>query len=458
MSEVKVNKISPRSGTDVALGDSGDSFNVPSGAAIAVTGDLKSSTLKDSAGAVVISKSGTTVTLGASGDTVSLAGGATQSGFGRTGTVDWQTDSIKTGTFTAVNGEGYFINTSGGVSTMTLPSSPSAGAIVSCKDYSYSFGTNSLTVDRNGSPIGGDTGTNPTFTTNGTALTFIYVDGTRGWLVINQSTNTTEADSIPTGGTTVESGGYRYHIFTSSGDFIIPTGQTHTVEYVIIAGGGGGGTGGGGAGGMQDSSASLTAATYPVVVGDGGATGGPGTQGSDSSFNSVTSTGGGGGGGGGNATTGGSGGGGHGGWSPVATPGQAGTPGQGNAGGAGSGSPGSYATGGGGGGKGSTGGGGGGSGGSGGSGGAGDNSFSTWASATSTGDGGYYAGGGGGGGYAPTSNPGGSGGAGGGGDGGGSNNGGSATAAVANTGGGGGGSYGTATAGAAGIVLLRYSI
>ena len=32
MSEVKVNKISPRSGTDVQLGDSGDTITVPSGA------------------------------------------------------------------------------------------------------------------------------------------------------------------------------------------------------------------------------------------------------------------------------------------------------------------------------------------------------------------------------------------------------------------------------------------
>ena len=53
---------------------------------------------------------GTTLTLGASGDTVTLASGASQSGFGRTGTVDWQT-SIKTSTFTAANGEGYFVNT-----------------------------------------------------------------------------------------------------------------------------------------------------------------------------------------------------------------------------------------------------------------------------------------------------------------------------------------------------------
>ena len=34
MSEVKVNKISPRSGTTVTLGDSGDTFTIPSGATI----------------------------------------------------------------------------------------------------------------------------------------------------------------------------------------------------------------------------------------------------------------------------------------------------------------------------------------------------------------------------------------------------------------------------------------
>jgi hypothetical protein len=34
MSELKVNKISPRSGTDVTLGDSGDTFTIPSGATL----------------------------------------------------------------------------------------------------------------------------------------------------------------------------------------------------------------------------------------------------------------------------------------------------------------------------------------------------------------------------------------------------------------------------------------
>ena len=36
MSEVKVNKISPRSGTDLTLGDSGDTFTVPSGGTLTV--------------------------------------------------------------------------------------------------------------------------------------------------------------------------------------------------------------------------------------------------------------------------------------------------------------------------------------------------------------------------------------------------------------------------------------
>ena len=57
-------------------------------------------------------QSGSTLTLGGSGTAVTLACGATQTGFGRTGTVDWQTGSIKTATFTAANGEGYFADTS----------------------------------------------------------------------------------------------------------------------------------------------------------------------------------------------------------------------------------------------------------------------------------------------------------------------------------------------------------
>ena len=51
---------------------------------------------------------GTTLTLGASGDTVTLGSGASQSGFGRTGTVDWDT-TPKTATFSAVSGDGFSV-------------------------------------------------------------------------------------------------------------------------------------------------------------------------------------------------------------------------------------------------------------------------------------------------------------------------------------------------------------
>ena len=60
-------------------------------------------------------QSGSTLTLGGSGTAVTLGTGATQSGFGRTGTVDWQT-AIKTGDFTAVNPAVFAV-----VSQLTVP-------------------------------------------------------------------------------------------------------------------------------------------------------------------------------------------------------------------------------------------------------------------------------------------------------------------------------------------------
>ena len=67
---------------------------------------------------------GTTLTLGESGDTVTLGSGASQSGFGRTGTVDWIT-TVQTSGFTAANGKGYFVNTTSGAITCLLYTSPS---------------------------------------------------------------------------------------------------------------------------------------------------------------------------------------------------------------------------------------------------------------------------------------------------------------------------------------------
>ena len=42
--------------------------------------------------------------------------------------------------------EGYFLNTTGGAITVTLPASPSAGNVVAVKDYARTFGTNAFNL------------------------------------------------------------------------------------------------------------------------------------------------------------------------------------------------------------------------------------------------------------------------------------------------------------------------
>ena len=105
-----------------------------------MTSTVKVNNVQASDGGNIINQCGTTITLGASGDTIALASGASQTGFGRTGTVDWQTGSIKTSTFTAANGEGYFADTSSGAFVMNLPAG-TAGNIVSVVDYTNTFQT-----------------------------------------------------------------------------------------------------------------------------------------------------------------------------------------------------------------------------------------------------------------------------------------------------------------------------
>ena len=114
-----------------------------------MTSTIKVNNIQNQCGANIINESSNTITLGASGDNIALASGATQTGFGRTGTVDWITTPKTTGTFTAVSGEGYFLNTSGGVITANLPAGV-AGAIVSFADYAGTWQTSNVTVVPNG--------------------------------------------------------------------------------------------------------------------------------------------------------------------------------------------------------------------------------------------------------------------------------------------------------------------
>ena len=98
------------------------------------------------------------------------------------GGTSWQ--AVKTSTFTAVAGEGYFINTTAGAIEMDLPAG-NIGDEVSFIDYAGTFDTNALTIDQNGSEkIAGST--DPlTVSTERAANTLVYVDSTQGWLLKN---------------------------------------------------------------------------------------------------------------------------------------------------------------------------------------------------------------------------------------------------------------------------------
>ena len=71
-------------------------------------------------------------TLGGSGTTVQLGSGASQTGFGEQVLLIGK-HAIKTTDFTAANGKGYFVNTSGGTITVTLPSSPHQALEIWCQ-------------------------------------------------------------------------------------------------------------------------------------------------------------------------------------------------------------------------------------------------------------------------------------------------------------------------------------
>ena len=298
MSEIKVNKVSPRTncGT-VTLGDSGDTITIPSGVTITNSGNA--------------------------------------SGFGSTGEVSWNT-TVKTTTFTATSGEGYFCNTTSGGFTVNLPAG-TAGNSFAVADYTNTFGTDNLTITPNGSQKIGGIAASVVLGTEGQSAYFVYIDDTEGWKnVIDSTSNLTGNPYISaTGGCITTSGNCKIHTFLSPGTFAVSAiaqcATNNLVSYMVVAGGGGGGgdygsasaAGGGGAGGFRElvspsapysasplegyptpgNRITVTATPYPIQVGGGGPGGNAppspdqtGIQGTPSIFSCIVSTGGGGGG------------------------------------------------------------------------------------------------------------------------------------------------------------------
>ena len=289
MAELKVDKILPATGSSIALGESGKTVIIPSGA-----------TLDASAASVFVS------------DTA----------------VDY-CSSLKTSPFTASASRGYFINTGSAV-TVTLPSSPSVGDQVIVIDATGNASSNNITLDRNGSKIKGGC-INADLQTDRVGVRIVYSGSSQGWVTATSANETAPALVTAqyisaSGGTETTSGNFKIHTFTGDGTFTVSAGGnaggSNTVSYVVVAGGGatiGYNSKGGGAGGYREglgvndsytgsplrnpTGVPVTASpgSYPITVGGGG-TGGtsgyPSTatssqKGSSSVFSTITSTGGG---------------------------------------------------------------------------------------------------------------------------------------------------------------------
>ena len=208
------------------------------------------------------------------------------------------------------------INLGANASTLTQISvtDTAGGTLV----YSISSGAlpGGVTINSATGAISGVTNSSGTFT-----FTIQVTDGTTA--ITRQFTATVINPYITaTGGTETTSGDYKIHTFTSPGNFVVsgagtPAGSTQ-VDYLVVAGGGMGGSGhgaGGGAGGFRESHSTpvsgpytasplatptgitVSATTYPVVVGAGATAapyGGSGQTGApSSSFATITSSGGG---------------------------------------------------------------------------------------------------------------------------------------------------------------------
>ena len=271
-----------------------------------------------------ITVDGATITIGRCGGTVALASGATQTGFGQASSSVEYCTTVKTSPFTATSGKGFLVNTAGGAVTVTLPSSPTAGNVVAIKDYGADAYNNNITIGRNGSNIEGKA-LDFEINRSSRAVSLLYADATKGWLVIDDGRKETIAEGgnfiAATGGTILTCGDFKTHVFTGDGEFLVtaagnPCGAT-TLDYAVVAGGGAGSTGshggGGGAGGFRLSNgysspnvgpACLAAGSglaafqgsFPISIGAGGTFNAPtslGDPGTPTVFHTFTGAGGG---------------------------------------------------------------------------------------------------------------------------------------------------------------------
>ena len=227
--------------------------------------------------------SGRVAKLGTDGQVLTSSGAGVQANYedAAGGGSSWQ--AVVTGTtLSAVAGNGYPINTTSNICTVTLPAG-SVGDTIEFVDYAGTWNTNSVTLTTTEKIKGSDDDGFLKSEREGAKV--VYVDATQGWVTVTAANETAPAITPP----------------------------QYDIEFLVVAGGGGGGSGststnpsgGGGAGGSRTSTQTIVQATVvAVAVGAGGAGGTlagggePGTAGSIASVSggtmeTITSTGGG---------------------------------------------------------------------------------------------------------------------------------------------------------------------
>lgn len=112
---------------------------------------------------------------------VTTFGGAGVSGGG--GSSSALTWNIANSNITMSSNNGYFVDTSNAAKTMTLPTNAILGDTIRINDLAGTFGTNNLTVARNGHKIQGITD-DLLVDVNQTSFGLVYSNSTYGWKVL----------------------------------------------------------------------------------------------------------------------------------------------------------------------------------------------------------------------------------------------------------------------------------
>ena len=177
-------------GTDYALvGTIGPTVPVARGGTGATTLTLNNVILGNGTSAVQFVAPGTT------GNVLTSNGTTWSSTAPAAGGITYVT---KTSNYTTQNNEGVLANTAGGAFTVTLPATPATGAQVIVADPTGNWGTNNLTIGRNGSTIAG-VAQDLLCNINGVSVQLVYSGTT--WTVYAQVGGNTGLVAVSSGGT-----------------------------------------------------------------------------------------------------------------------------------------------------------------------------------------------------------------------------------------------------------------